>query len=201
MPAWSQLPEMERWRLVGYVRNLAKPAPNELARTEKTLSAAHYVGSQNCKKCHEQIYERWRKTPMANVVRDPELHPDAIIPDLSTNTVANAKFTKAASPSSTAASGSSVTSRRSATTIIPRAHSGMLLTGFGGRTWLRRGRIGGSRFYPPDNMQRPVDQRAMDATPSITTSKQSKSLNGMSAAKSVMARAANMPRILRAQTS
>ncbi len=29
-----------------------------------------------------------KKTPMANVVRDPREHPDAIIPDLSTNHIA-----------------------------------------------------------------------------------------------------------------
>jgi len=29
------------------------------------------------------IYARWSKTRMANVVRDPKTHPDAIIPDLS----------------------------------------------------------------------------------------------------------------------
>ena len=33
--------------------------------------------------CHAPIYERWSKTRMANVVRDPREHPDAIIPDLS----------------------------------------------------------------------------------------------------------------------
>ena len=94
MPAWSQLPLTEIWKLVGYVRSLAKTAATELAQPEKTVGAAHYVGSENCKRCHEKIYEHWRKTPMANVVRDPKLHPDAIIPDLATNTVANAKFTK-----------------------------------------------------------------------------------------------------------
>jgi hypothetical protein len=34
----------------------------------------------------------WKKTPMANVVRDPREHPEAIIPDPATNTVA--KFSK-----------------------------------------------------------------------------------------------------------
>jgi predicted CXXCH cytochrome family protein len=42
-----------------------------------------YVGSAACQKCHGAIYERWSKTRMANVVRDPREHPDAIIPDLS----------------------------------------------------------------------------------------------------------------------
>jgi predicted CXXCH cytochrome family protein len=46
-------------------------------------SATHYVGSAACRTCHPQIYERWKKTRMANVVRDPKEHPDAILPDLS----------------------------------------------------------------------------------------------------------------------
>jgi predicted CXXCH cytochrome family protein len=42
-----------------------------------------YVGSASCKPCHAAIYDRWAKTRMANVVRDPTQHPDAILPDLS----------------------------------------------------------------------------------------------------------------------
>ena len=45
--------------------------------------SAQYAGSAACKTCHPSVYERWKKTPMANVVRDPREHPDAIIPDLS----------------------------------------------------------------------------------------------------------------------
>ena len=44
---------------------------------------ARYVGSAACQTCHQDIYARWSKTRMANVVRDPKDHPDAIIPDLS----------------------------------------------------------------------------------------------------------------------
>jgi predicted CXXCH cytochrome family protein len=42
-----------------------------------------YVGSAACNACHAPIYARWSKTRMANVVRDPKAHPDAIIPDFS----------------------------------------------------------------------------------------------------------------------
>ena len=42
-----------------------------------------YVGSAACQACHPGIYARWSKTRMANVVRDPKVHPDAILPDLS----------------------------------------------------------------------------------------------------------------------
>ena len=48
-------------------------------------SSATYMGSTACKTCHPAIYERWRKTRMANVVRDPREHPDAILPDFTKN--------------------------------------------------------------------------------------------------------------------
>ena len=44
-------------------------------------TTAQYVGSQACKPCHPAIYERWKKTRMANVVQNPKEHPDAILGD------------------------------------------------------------------------------------------------------------------------
>jgi hypothetical protein len=41
-----------------------------------------YVCTTACKTCHPAIYERWSKTRMANVVRGPKTHPDAMPPDL-----------------------------------------------------------------------------------------------------------------------
>lgn len=46
------------------------------------LLAQDYVGSAACKTCHAAVYDRWSKTLMANVVRDPKVHPEAIAPDL-----------------------------------------------------------------------------------------------------------------------
>jgi predicted CXXCH cytochrome family protein len=46
-------------------------------------SQATYVGSERCKTCHAGTYERWSKTRMANVVRDPKVHPEALLADLS----------------------------------------------------------------------------------------------------------------------
>ena len=83
----------------------------------------HYVGSTECKSCHAGIYERWKKTPMANVVRDPREHPDAIIPDLSKPDRCSPS-PRTTSPSSTAASGNNATSRRSATIISRSQRSG-----------------------------------------------------------------------------
>jgi hypothetical protein len=39
-----------------------------------------HVGSEQCKTCHPATFERWSKTRMANVVRDPKVHPEAVLP-------------------------------------------------------------------------------------------------------------------------
>src|SRR6478609_429269 len=45
---------------------------------------ATYVGSAACARCHAPAYERWKRTRMANVVRDPREHPEAIVADFAT---------------------------------------------------------------------------------------------------------------------
>jgi len=90
MPAFAeQHPEAKRgaWLLVLYVRSLASPDRTPGARPAGAASA-HFVGSASCAGCHGEIYNRWKRTPMANVVRDPREHPDAMIPDPATNNVA-----------------------------------------------------------------------------------------------------------------
>src|SRR5216684_921328 len=47
-----------------------------------TALQAQYAGSAKCRDCHAEVFARWSKTRMANVVRDPRVHPGAIIPDL-----------------------------------------------------------------------------------------------------------------------
>ena len=81
------------WKLVLFIRSISLATRTEKTEQAVTASTAHYVGSAACQKCHARIYERWKKTPMANVVRDPREHPGAIIPDLATNSV-SPKFTK-----------------------------------------------------------------------------------------------------------
>ena len=84
MPGWG-MPDPHLWRIVAYLRNLprvAAVAPPSQATDMKGATQAQYVGSTACKSCHEDIYTRWRKTRMANVVRSPKEHPDAIIPDM-----------------------------------------------------------------------------------------------------------------------
>jgi predicted CXXCH cytochrome family protein len=54
--------------------------------TPATTSTAdrQFVGSGKCESCHQDIYARWKTTLMANVVRDPKEHPDAIVADFAT---------------------------------------------------------------------------------------------------------------------
>ncbi|HLI29757.1 MAG TPA: cytochrome c3 family protein, partial [Terriglobia bacterium] len=56
-------------------------------------ASLHYVGSKSCEPCHASIYARWKRTPMANVVRDPRKHPHAILADFS-NPPSFVNFTK-----------------------------------------------------------------------------------------------------------
>ncbi|MBN9587879.1 MAG: cytochrome C [Alphaproteobacteria bacterium 64-11] len=86
MPAWH-FPDRQVWQLVAYIRHLATIAPPKdediVAQQTASVLSAHYVGSKACQSCHQQIYARWSKTRMANIVRDPRVHPEALIPDLS----------------------------------------------------------------------------------------------------------------------
>ena len=55
------------------------PAPSSVSNPQG--EKAHYVGSESCKGCHLQAYNGWKKTRMANVLRDPKEHPEAVIGD------------------------------------------------------------------------------------------------------------------------
>src|ERR1700680_4422819 len=85
MPGWKRK-DQDIWRLILFIRNLPKVVSLSARAPTVGLAAssvsASYVGSAACRSCHSSIYERWSKTRMANVVRDPREHPDAIIPDL-----------------------------------------------------------------------------------------------------------------------
>ena len=65
MPGW-QLPDEATWQLVSYLRSLPLTASLESpANTAADLTGAHYVGSAACQSCHSEIYDHWKKTPMA----------------------------------------------------------------------------------------------------------------------------------------
>ena len=155
MPAWGN-PHTESsdtsWKLVLFIRSIGALTREERSQ-QTTAVAGHYVGSQSCEKCHAQIYERWKKTPMANVVRDPRTHPDAIAPDPSTNI---ARFTR----DQVAFAYGSIWKQRYFTKIGDDYFPLPVQWDFGNHVWrpylVAKGGDWWAALYPPDNMQRPT---------------------------------------------
>ena len=143
------------WKIVLFVRAISQLTPQQRAEQVATASSAHYVGSAACQKCHEQIYEHWKKTPMANVVRDPKEHPDAITPNLATNNV-SPKFTK----DQVAFVYGSVWKQRYFTKIGDDYFPEPAQWDVTNKVWrpymVANGTDWWATFYPPDNMKRPT---------------------------------------------
>jgi len=157
MPAWSQTDNGhsdDTWRLVMYIRSLGPLSTQEQAEQAQVSTSAHYVGSAACKECHADIYDRWLKTPMANVVRDPREHPDAIIPDLATNTIA--PFNK----EQVALVYGSLWKQRYFTKIGDDYFPQPAQWDVAHKVWrpyfVPKGGDWWEPFYPPDNMKRPT---------------------------------------------
>jgi predicted CXXCH cytochrome family protein len=157
MPGWSnphQEQDDESWKLVLFIRGLRPLTTDEKSQQSKTADAAPYVGSKDCEKCHAAIYERWKKTPMANVVRDPREYPDAIIPDLATDTVA--KFTK----DQVALVYGSIWKQRYFTKVgddyFPEPAQWDIVNHAWRPYFVAKGTDWWEPFYPPDNMKRPT---------------------------------------------
>jgi predicted CXXCH cytochrome family protein len=157
MPAWGNPHEEQgeiSWKLVLFIRDLRQPTKAEVTEQQQAAASAHYVGSLACQKCHAELYARWKKTPMANVVRDPREHPDAIIPDLATNSVA--KFSK----DQVAFVYGSVWKQRYFTKVVDDYFPLPAQWDVVHKKWLpyfvKPGTDWWVPFYPADNMQRPT---------------------------------------------
>jgi predicted CXXCH cytochrome family protein len=157
MPAWrSPQPESadNLWKLVLYIRTLNPLKHQQQVLQASTAAQARYVGSKACAKCHAAIYERWKKTPMANVVRDPREHPDAIVPSFVTNPVF--KFQSG----QVAFVYGSLWKQRYFTKIGDDYFPLPVEWGFATQAWLPYfvtiGQDWWAPDYPPDNMKRPT---------------------------------------------
>jgi predicted CXXCH cytochrome family protein len=143
------------WKIVLFVRAISQLTPQQKAEQVATASSARYVGSAACQKCHAQIYEHWKETPMANVVRDPKEHPDAITPNLATNNVSQ-KFTK----DQIALVYGSVWKQRYFTKIGDDYFPEPAQWDVTNKVWrpymVANGTDWWATFYPPDNMKRPT---------------------------------------------
>jgi predicted CXXCH cytochrome family protein len=157
MPGWAN-PHDEQsddsWKLVLFIRSLRELTGEEHAQQAATINSAHYVGSKACQKCHAEIYEHWRKTPMANVVRDPREFPDIIIPNLATNTIS--RFAK----DDIALVYGSVWKQRYFTKrgddYFPEPAQWDITNHVWRPYFVAKGTDWWEPLYPPDNMQRPT---------------------------------------------
>ena len=135
--------------LVAFVAATVSPLRSQTA-------SSNYVGSQSCRRCHAPTYERWSKTRMANVVRDPKEHPEAVLPDFSkpdpllTFTLDRRRVRLRQQMEAAVLHDG----RRTTTSRCRR--SGTSPIGSGGRTSSSRIPTGGCHIYPADNMKRPT---------------------------------------------
>ncbi len=157
MPAWGNAHQElndASWKLVLYIRSLRPNTRLETTSLADAAKSAHYVGLQACQRCHAQIYDRWEKTPMANVVRDPKQHPDAIIPKLATNPYT--KFTV----DQVALVYGSIWKQRYFTKVGDDYFPLGAQWDVGNHAWrpysVPTGADWWTAFYPPDNMHRPT---------------------------------------------
>jgi predicted CXXCH cytochrome family protein len=157
MPAWGSPhdeADNDGWKLVLFIRDLRQLSPAERSEQQTAGTSAHYTGSEACAKCHQQIYERWKKTPMANVVRDPREHPEAIIPNLASNPLV--KFTK----EQVALVYGSIWKQRYFTKIgddyFPEPAQWDVINHVWRPYFVAKGTDWWEPFYPADNMQRPT---------------------------------------------
>ena len=61
---------------ISFACTTSQPLPHE--------ATTAFVGSPACRDCHQAVYDRWQTTLMANVVKDPKQHPNAIVADFAT---------------------------------------------------------------------------------------------------------------------
>jgi predicted CXXCH cytochrome family protein len=155
MPGLRSTSERDGWALVSYIRGLRTVSATDLTKQIASVQGAHYVGSRSCQSCHASVYDRWSKTPMANVVRDPHQHPDAILSDFAKNDVA--KF----SVDQVALVYGSIWKQRYFTKIGDDYYPLPAQWDIGNRKWLKyhvpdTGADWWTAHYPSDNMQRPT---------------------------------------------
>lgn len=68
-------------RFPGITVLLAVSLTVPLSFSQEASKTPRFVGSESCRGCHQKAYDGWKQTRMANVVRDPKVHPDAVLGD------------------------------------------------------------------------------------------------------------------------
>src|SRR3984885_15388904 len=119
------------------------------------VPAPRYVGSVACQRCHAEVYNRWRNTRMANVIRDPKEHPDAILPDL-TKKDPLITFTKDDIAFVYGSKWKQRYFKKVGDDYFPLPAQWDVTHQVWRAYFAREGTDWWTAFYPPDNMQRPT---------------------------------------------
>jgi predicted CXXCH cytochrome family protein len=117
--------------------------------------APRYVGSTACQRCHAEVYNRWKNTRMANVIRDPKEHPDAILPDL-TKKDPLVTFTKDDIAFVYGSKWKQRYFKKVGDDYFPLPAQWDVTHQVWRAYFAREGTDWWTAFYPPDNMQRPT---------------------------------------------
>ena len=128
MPAWGN-PHREdyddSWKLVLFIRHLGNRRSKKRHKPNAWQNRPTTLAHKPARSATPICMRIGRKRRCANVVRDPREHPDAIFPDLASNSV-SAKFTQEkvvlvyGSPF-----GNNVTSQKRETITFPNPLNGM----------------------------------------------------------------------------
>src|SRR5678810_291895 len=78
------LRSVSRWSLVLWLAFVTASLAACVRREPPPNAEKHFVGSEKCASCHQDVYNRWKDTLMAKVIQDPARHPEAIVGDFST---------------------------------------------------------------------------------------------------------------------
>ena len=193
MPGWAK-PHDEQsddsWKLVLFIRTcVSSPMKNSSSsppsRLQLTTSVRNPARSATRKSTNAGERRPWR---MSFAIRASILTPSFLI----SRPIPLPSSPRSRSRSFTAASGSSVTSRKEGMTIFRNPRSGMLPIESGGPISWPKGRTGGSRSIRRTICSVPPARLAMAATLSTTTSTPNRWRSGTLDVRSAMDRAASM---------
>ena len=124
-----------------------------------------------------ELYQRWAKTRMANVVRDPRQHPDAILPDL-TKPDPLVNFTKDDIAFVYGSKWKQRYFKKVGADYFPLPAQWDVTHQIWRPYFVKNGTDWWATLYPPDNINGRPDRFAMAAIPSTTTSRP-RDRNGM----------------------
>ncbi len=52
-----------------------------MSANQENTPGRYFMGSESCRGCHLKEFDGWKQTRMANVLRNPHEHPEAILGD------------------------------------------------------------------------------------------------------------------------